>query len=82
MLPKSTKNFLVKFAKTLTHKETIIVSKAVAKRAVDRNRIKRITKAALREFGDNQASIVLIAKNNIANLKTQDVYEELKKVLN
>lgn len=81
MLPKSSKNFVVKFPKTPTRSETIIVSKAVAKRAVDRNRIKRITKEALGKLGNHQAGLVLIVKNNVASLKSQDIYDELKKII-
>lgn len=81
MLPKSSKNFVVKFPKTPTRNETIIVSKAVARRAVDRNRIKRITKAALRELVGHQAGLVVIVKNNVASFKSQDIYNELKKIL-
>lgn len=55
----------------------IVVSKKVAKRAVDRNRIKRIIKEALR--GKTNEGLKIIVRNNIANLKTQEVVQGLKK---
>ncbi|OGD87504.1 hypothetical protein A2870_04105 [Candidatus Curtissbacteria bacterium RIFCSPHIGHO2_01_FULL_41_11] len=81
MFPRSSKNFLIKFPKSKTRNVTIVVKKAIAKNAVDRNRIKRITREALKKIGDLETGIVLIPKNNIAKLKTQEVYEELRKII-
>lgn len=72
--------FKVLYQKSKEAKPTIVVSKKVAKRAVDRNRIKRITKEALR--GKTQEGLKIIVRNNIANLKTQEVEQRLKKILN
>lgn len=80
MLPSSSQNFVVKFPKTVRDHVTIVVSKNVAKRAVDRNRIKRITKEALRKVGTLEKNVIVIVKNNIADKKTEDVYKEISKI--
>ena len=74
-------NFVLKFKRTPNHRPTIIVSKAVAKRAVDRNRIRRITKEALRKIKNTDSRLVIIIKNNIADLKPQQVQKELETML-
>ena len=63
-------------------KASIVVSKNVAKKAVDRNRIKRIIKEAQRVIGPKAASYSVIVKKNIADLKTDQVKELLIKHLN
>lgn len=50
----------------------IVVSKKVAAKAVDRNRIKRIIKEALTR-SKQKGSFVFIVKTNIRDLKTQDM---------
>ncbi|MBI2598869.1 ribonuclease P protein component [Candidatus Curtissbacteria bacterium] len=57
---------------------TIVVSKKVAKLAVDRNRIKRLFKEALRSLGLGSAGLVIIVKKNIAEYKTSQIKDELK----
>lgn len=74
-------NFVVKFQKTPTSRSVIIVSTRVAKRSVDRNRIKRITKEALRKMGQIDREIVIIVKNNIAGFKMQQVQKELENLI-
>lgn len=69
--------FKVLYQKSKEAKLKVVVSKKVAKRAVDRNRIKRITKEALR--GKTNEGLKIIVRNNIANLKTQEVEQRLKK---
>ena len=62
-------------------KLTIAVSKKVAGRAVDRNRIKRIIKEALRAIGRFDNPLTVIVKKNIAGLKSYQVTEKLKRTL-
>lgn len=59
---------------------TVAVSKKVAPRAVDRNRIKRIIKEALRK-GDLAGSLVFFVKKNIAGLKSYQVEQFIKRIL-
>lgn len=75
-----TRDFLVKRGRNGTKKSVVVVSKAVAKKAVERNRIRRITKEALRELG-YQDGLVIIVKNNIASLKMPEVKKKLENVL-
>ncbi|MBI3282998.1 ribonuclease P protein component [Candidatus Curtissbacteria bacterium] len=74
-------NFVVKFQKTPTSRPVIIVSTRVAKRSVDRNRIRRVTKEALRKMGQIDREIVVIVKNNIAGFKMQEVQKELERII-
>lgn len=60
---------------------TIAVSKKVAKRAVDRNRIKRIIREALRKNDTLKEPAVFILKKNIASLKSYQVEQLIKEVL-
>lgn len=62
-------------------KVTIAVSKKVAKRAVDRNRIKRIIKEALRKTDTHQSSMTFKVKKNIVGLKSYQIEEKLKNLL-
>ena len=63
-------------------KASIIVSKNVAKKAVDRNRIKRIIREAQRKINLPASNHTVIVKKNIADLKTDQVKELLIKHLN
>lgn len=62
-------------------KAGIVVSKNVAQKAVDRNRIKRIIKEAQRSINLPAANYTIIVKKNIANLKTNQVQQILSKLL-
>lgn len=62
-------------------KVTVAVSKKVARRAVDRNRIKRIIKEAARALAVNDNSMTFIIKKNIAGLKAYQFAEKLKNLL-
>lgn len=74
--------FTVIFQKSLKPpKSTIVVSKVVAKKAVDRNRIKRVIKEALRQGLYAKYEFKIIVKKNIADLKMQEVKEKLEKLL-
>ena len=60
---------------------TVVISKKVAKRAVDRNRIKRIVKEALRGYHIGKEKLTIVVKKNIADLKMPEVKVKLKKLL-
>ncbi|SNZ06654.1 ribonuclease P protein component [Persephonella hydrogeniphila] len=59
-----------------------IISRKFSKKAVDRNRTKRIIKEALRLYGETLKNmgydIALIPKKNILGKKTQDLYRDIK----
>ena len=63
-------------------KAAVVVSKNVAKKAVDRNRIKRIIREAQRKVNLPVSNYTVIVKKNIADLKTDQVKELLIKHLN
>jgi len=59
-------------------KLAVIVSKKVASKATDRNRIKRIITESLKEdLGKLQGEAVIIVKNNIASYKPEEVKKNL-----
>lgn len=60
---------------------TITITKKVAPKAVDRNRIKRIIKEALRSAKIEKGQLQIIVKRNIANLKSYQVQEKIEKFL-
>lgn len=76
-------NFSLIFKKNLPFKLRIVISKKVAQKAVDRNRIKRIFRAAVRKIQPAH-ELVIIVKKNIKELKAQQVekilIEKIKKV--
>ncbi|MCR4324699.1 MAG: ribonuclease P protein component [Candidatus Curtissbacteria bacterium] len=62
-------------------KAAVVVSKKTAKKAVDRNRIRRITTEAIKELGLKNCELTVIVKNNISEQKTEKVKEALKDLL-
>lgn len=66
--------------KEAKQKLTVVVSKKVAKKAVDRNRIRRIIKEAVRQL-NYRKGLVIIVKNNIADLKTQEITRKLTQLI-
>src|SRR4030042_3517937 len=62
-------------------KLAIIVSKKVASRAVDRNRIKRLIAESLRSQQEFNGELVIIVKKNIADFKMVKVKEKLNLLL-
>lgn len=60
-----------------TFKLTIIVTKKIAPRAVDRNRIKRLLKEAFKKLASPEGQIKLIVKSNMSGLKLEDVYKKI-----
>ena len=64
-------------------KTAIIITKKVAPRAVDRNRIRRIISEALREkIGKTEDELVVIVKKNIAHFKKQEVSTIIERLIN
>lgn len=75
-------DFVIKYQKsTGPFKATVSISKKTAKRAVDRNRIKRTTTEALRGLKLQDLQLVVIVKENIADLKVEEVKKRLELVL-
>ncbi|HSX18717.1 MAG TPA: ribonuclease P protein component [Candidatus Saccharimonadales bacterium] len=75
-------DFILKYQKVEGEtKAAITVSKKVAKKAVDRNRIKRVLSEVINSTGLKNLHFLIIVKNNIATLKTQEVEEKLTKLL-
>lgn len=60
----------------------IVVAKATVKKAVSRNRIKRLVKEALRDqLGAVTGKLLIIVKSDISMLKMGNVRERLTKIL-
>lgn len=79
---KSPKTELIlKFHEGKGVKKAVVVSKNVAQKAVDRNRIKRITREAIRQIKDMPTGYTVIIRKNIAGLKTPQIKEMLEKLL-
>lgn len=72
---------LVVNPKKNTFKVATIVSKKVAPKAVDRNRIKRLVSQAMGEDQSFQAEVIVIVKKNIASLKKNQVKAKLTGLL-
>lgn len=72
-------DFKVIRQKSGSSKPKIVVSRTIAKKAVDRNRIRRIIKEAQRQLGVNDFTIIV--KQNFASLKTQEVVDKLKNAI-
>lgn len=72
------KQFRVIFKKGSRLKAAIIVSKKVVPKAHERNRIKRVITEALRTQLEIKGEVIIIVKENIAKLKTDQVAEILK----
>ncbi len=63
-------------------KAAVVVSKKVAPKAVDRNRIKRLISEALRGQAIFKGELLVIVKKNIAPLKKDEVKDRLFKLFN
>lgn len=58
------------------------VTKKVASKAVDRNRIRRLVSEALKPYTNKlKANIIVVAKKNFANLKSVDVKLQIADLL-
>ena len=76
-------NFAVKFARSETDfKAAVTVSKKVAKKAVDRNRIKRITLEATKDLNLKNGEFIISVKKNISALKKEEVKILIKDIIN
>ncbi len=78
-----TEEIKVKYKEGTKKSAAVIVSKAVAKKAVDRNRIKRLM---LQAYSNTSliGEFIFIIKKNIANTKTQEqdaLFEKITKKL-
>lgn len=62
-------------------KLTIVVTKKIAPKAVDRNRIKRIFRETFRAQEGIKGEYVVYVKENIAAQKAQDIIGKLGKIL-
>lgn len=71
-------------ARDASDKVSIIVSRRFSKKAVQRNRAKRLIREALRTISesDKEKWMILRPRQYILNAKSQDVANELSKVLN
>jgi ribonuclease P protein component len=59
----------------------IIVSKKVAPRAVDRNRIKRMVAESLKDKLETGAEMIIIVNQNTANFKSNEITEKINLLL-
>ena len=60
----------------------IVVSQRIAKKAVARNRIKRIVAESLKdEIGKIGGKMLIIVKKDISSLKTGDIKEKISRIL-
>ena len=59
-------------------KLTVSISKKVAARAVDRNRIKRIIKESMRSNTGFKGEVLIIVKKNLSHLKMPEIRVKLE----
>lgn len=59
-------------------KAAVVVSKKTAKKAVDRNRIKRTISEALKAQKLQNLELLVVVRENIASLKTEEVKKRLE----
>lgn len=71
---------LVSYSRPNSFKLAVTVSKKVAPRAVDRNRIKRLVGESLRHQSIYNGELIIIVNKNIANLKKNQVEAKLIKL--
>lgn len=62
-------------------KAAVVVSKKIAPKAVDRNRIKRLISEALKDEKTFKGGLLFIAKVNFAQLKQYEVDLKIKNIL-
>lgn len=73
-------DFNVIFKKSNIFRAAIVVSKKVAPRAVDRNRIRRLFQEALR--GKTlEGEFIFFVKRNLKDLKEQEINEKIQRVI-
>lgn len=77
------KNFEIVLKSGNQFKLGVIVSKKVSKKAVDRNRIKRIIHEGVKDIIVNFGKpMIIIVKSNISDLKMSEVKQEIESCLN
>lgn len=74
-------DFVLNFKKEPHFRAAVIVAKRVARRAVDRNRIKRLVFEALRDIAPISGELKVSVQKNIAPLKKQEVRKNLEKMI-
>ena len=62
-------------------KHVVTISKKIAQKAVDRNRIKRLILECLRQRNDLDNRFQIIVKKNISGLKMPEVKEKIEKLI-
>lgn len=75
-----TDEFTILYRNADKFRSAIVIPKRVAKKAVDRNRIKRLVAESLKDRNYN-FEIVVKVKNNLSNLKKNDLETKLEKAL-
>ena len=75
----TTDAFDIIFKESNVKKCAVIITKKVAKKAIDRNRAKRLIMEAFREQ-DLKGEFIFIVKRNIRDFKKQDINEIIEKV--
>lgn len=83
MLPAKTNlgDFSLRLNNKREVRTRIIVTKKIAPKAVDRNRIKRLFLEALRALNFKEGGLVIFLNKNIADAKMQKIKEMLTKGL-
>lgn len=61
-------------------KTKIVISRKVASKAVDRNRIKRLFREVLRTYKGENNKLVIIVKRNLSSLKRQDIQSKMEEM--
>lgn len=75
-------DFVIKIGRSRDYfRAAVVVSKDTAKKAVDRNRIKRLVTTALKKLETKNLEIVVIVKKNIASQKEAEVGKSLDSLL-
>lgn len=75
------KHFKLIYKKGDHLKAAIIVSKKVAPKATERNRIKRVISEALRTKLKIKGKVLIIVKENISGLKADQATDALRRIL-
>ena len=76
-------NFVLTFQKTEEDfKAAVVVPKKAAKKAVDRNRIRRIIQEAVKELGFKKGNVIIFVRKNMAELKKDETKKLLEDIIN
>lgn len=82
-LKRNSNNFTLLYSQTeLDPKFAIVVSKKVSKKAVDRNKIKRIVREAIKaNINKLKGNYLIIARPNVLNLENEQIVKEITTLL-